>query len=331
MENISDRLVSKSIEAFIMGLEIYNKPTIRYRIEGFSFFICNAWELMLKSYLINRNGEQSIYYKDNKDRTINLENAVKTCFTNDKDPLRKNIERIIHLRNTSTHFITEDYEQIYAPLFQACVINYVEKMQDFHGKDITEYIAQNFLTLNVRLDNLTDNEIKGKYSSAMAERLIRERNDVTFEQREENSSFSIPVNTNFYITKNKKKADLIVAVDKNSDSKIQIVKDMKNPNDIYILTTKNLVSLVNKRLLANGITLKKVIKEELKADKFSTNDFQLFISFYDIKANTDFSFYYAHGNRYSYSIRLAEFIFEEIKKDPENIIQNLKKNTKKRR
>lgn len=29
MENLSKRLVDKSVEAFIMGLEIYNKPTIR--------------------------------------------------------------------------------------------------------------------------------------------------------------------------------------------------------------------------------------------------------------------------------------------------------------
>ena len=40
MESLSKRLVDKSIEAFIMGLEIYNKSTIRYRIEEFSFFIC---------------------------------------------------------------------------------------------------------------------------------------------------------------------------------------------------------------------------------------------------------------------------------------------------
>ena len=52
MENLSKRLVDKSVEAFIMGLEIYNKPTIKYRIEGFSFFICNAWELMLKAHII---------------------------------------------------------------------------------------------------------------------------------------------------------------------------------------------------------------------------------------------------------------------------------------
>lgn len=47
MENLANQLVDKSIEAFVMGLEIYNKPTIKYRVEGFSFFICNAWELMM--------------------------------------------------------------------------------------------------------------------------------------------------------------------------------------------------------------------------------------------------------------------------------------------
>lgn len=36
--NLSKKLVDKSIETFIMGLESYNKPTIRYRIEGFNFY-----------------------------------------------------------------------------------------------------------------------------------------------------------------------------------------------------------------------------------------------------------------------------------------------------
>ena len=38
MEKLKNKFVEKSIEAFILGLEIYNKPTIKYRIEGFSFF-----------------------------------------------------------------------------------------------------------------------------------------------------------------------------------------------------------------------------------------------------------------------------------------------------
>ncbi len=38
MDNLGKRLIEKSQEAFIMAIEIYNNPTIRYRIEGFSFF-----------------------------------------------------------------------------------------------------------------------------------------------------------------------------------------------------------------------------------------------------------------------------------------------------
>lgn len=71
-----ERLVDKAKEAFILVIEIYNKPSIRYRLEGFSFFICNAWELMLKAHVINKFGEEALYYPDKKNRTISLENSV---------------------------------------------------------------------------------------------------------------------------------------------------------------------------------------------------------------------------------------------------------------
>lgn len=73
------RLVDKSIEAFILGLEIYNKPTIRYRVEGFSFFVVNAWELMLKAEMLNRG--MSIYYKDNPERTISIDVAIRKIYS----------------------------------------------------------------------------------------------------------------------------------------------------------------------------------------------------------------------------------------------------------
>ncbi|MGN1146578.1 MAG: DUF3644 domain-containing protein, partial [Acetatifactor sp.] len=151
MKAIQERLVEKSIEAFVLAIEVYNKPTLKYRVEGFSFLICNAWELMLKAHLINKYGESSIYYKNNLHRTITLENCLQKIFTNDKTPMRRNLMKIIELRNTSTHYITEEYEMIYIPLFQACVLNYVEKMQEYHSIDMTEVIPQNFLTLAVSM------------------------------------------------------------------------------------------------------------------------------------------------------------------------------------
>lgn len=98
MENdIVKKLVDKSVEAFILGIEIYNKPTIRYRIEGFSFFICNAWELMLKAYMIKKFGYQSIYYKDNPGRTISLENCIKKFLRMIKIHYVKTLKKLLSL------------------------------------------------------------------------------------------------------------------------------------------------------------------------------------------------------------------------------------------
>lgn len=44
---------------------------------------------MLKAYIINNDGEESIYFKDSKDRTISLENAVETVFPDKHGSLRK--------------------------------------------------------------------------------------------------------------------------------------------------------------------------------------------------------------------------------------------------
>lgn len=329
MESLVKRLTDKSVEAFIMGIEIYNKPTIKYRVEGFSFFICNSWELMLKAHIINEHGENKIYYSDKPDRTISLEDSVKTVFTNNKDPLRLNLERIIRLRNTSTHFITEDYERIYAPLFQANVINYIEKMQEFHSIDITKYIALNFLTLNIRMDDLSDQHIKAKYSKAMAERIIKDRNEIDNEISLENNSFAIPVETSLLITKNENDADLRVKVDKSADASIRIVKEQKDINSIYIYTTRNVITLVNKRLKKQGIFLRKLKDGDYISGIFTSSDFQLFVKFYGLKTDEKYAYKFNIGDRYGYSIKIIDFLVEEIKKDPENIIQNLKKEIKK--
>lgn len=52
-----NKMLDKSEEAFLMAIEIYNKPTINYRLEGFAYFICNAWELLLKAKILS-DGEK---------------------------------------------------------------------------------------------------------------------------------------------------------------------------------------------------------------------------------------------------------------------------------
>jgi hypothetical protein len=312
---IQEKLIEKSKEAFVMAIEIYNKPTIKYRVEGFSFFICNAWELMLKAHMVNKFGVDSIYYKDNKDRTITLENCIQKIFTNEKAPLRKNLSKIIELRNTSTHFVTEEYEMIYIPLFQACILNFVEKMQEFHGIDMTEVIPQNFLTLAVSMKALDENTIRAKYPEEIASKLISTNQQLEPMIAENNQAFAIRIEHLHYITKDKNQATSFVHIDKDAAAGVKIIKELKDPNNTHKYTMKSAIKEITRRLQSLGI-------------EFTMNQyiFNLFNKVYGIKENEKFCYVhrqYAQPS-YTYSMQAIDLIVGEIQKNPKNIVEKLK-------
>lgn len=323
MENIKDILIEKSKEAFCMAIELYNKPTIKYRVEGFSLFICNAWELMLKAHMINIFGESSIYHKDNPQRTLSLENCVQKVFTNNKDPLRINLEKIIELRNTSTHFITEEYEMVYVPLFQSCVINFNEKMMAFHNVDMTVIVPQNFLTLSVSMKALNESEIIAKYPEEIATKILDAKNNIDELSQNNNAKFAIRIEHYHYLTKDKSKATSFVKIDNNSDAGIKIVKELKDPNTTHGLTAKHCITKIKDGLNKNNIKLLYNGNEV----KFSSFHFTNFCKHFGIKENERFCYVHRQFTtpQYSYSLQLVEFIIEELKKDPENILNNIKK------
>ena len=245
--DITKKLLDKSKEAFVMALEIYNKPTIKYRIEGFSFFIINAWELMLKAELLNR--DESIYYKDNPDRTISVNTVLSKIYTDKNTRIRLNLEKIIELRNISTHYITEDYEVKYAPLFQACVLNFVNEIQRFHKVDVTKIIAENFLTISASYEPLTNEQIKLKYPPEIAERFIKQANEIDVLSHEYNSDkFSIDIRQNLYITKKKVESDFKVSVTSESENRVTFIKELKDPSDTHKYNYNTVITAVSERL-----------------------------------------------------------------------------------
>lgn len=325
--NLVSKLLEKSKEAFMMAIEIYNKPSIKYRVEGFSFFICNAWELMLKARIVKTQGSEAIYYKDNPSRTITLENCIKKVFTNEHSPIHKNLMRIVDLRNTSTHFIVEEYEMVYIPLFQACVLNYTEKMQEFHEMDITELIPQNFLTLTVSMKALDEADLRAKYPGQIAERLISTSSALSSEIAENNHSFAIRIEHHHYITKDKSKATDIVHIDASADAGVQIIKELKDPNNTHKYSAKKCIQEITNRLARKKISL----TYNGNPVSFNMYHFSLFCKYYGIKDNPKLCYAYTvtAAPTYGYSIQAIDFIVSEIEKDPLNIIDNLKKWVKK--
>ena len=317
------KLFDKSVEAFLLAVETYNKPTIKYRVEAFAIFICNAWELLLKAHLLQTNGPGAIYYPDNPSRSYSLELCIRKVLTNEKDPLRLNLEKIIELRNTSIHLITEEYEMVYVPLFQACVLNYAEKLLEYSGGDLGDRIPLGFLTLSSTMETLSEAKIRAKYPGNLAQHLLELNGKLNTIAGKENNKFSIPVEHRFYITKNKNNADQIVRIAKEGEIPVAVIKSVSSPNETHKFTTTQGIFYIYSALRKRGVSLWYGGKEDVRFNSFHFNNFT---KHYGIKSREDLCYTDTHDKqkRYYYSQKGLDFIVEELCKDPRNILTKLK-------
>lgn len=255
-EIIVERLLDKSKEAFVLALELYNRPTLKYHAETCSIFLCNAWELMLKAYLTRERGIDSIYYPDDKDKTIALADWLRKVFTNEKDPLRVNMAELIRFRNVNTHFITDEYEIFTGPFLQKSVMNFADKLLELHDEYVSDLIPENHLTLAVRRGCIEPDVIRAKYEPRVAEKLLAmSRAAADAAGTGEDGSVATIYETTLRLVKKAKDADLNVYVDKDADAGVAIVRDVRDASSYYPFTPKNAVAEVVKRLKKSKTTV----------------------------------------------------------------------------
>lgn len=312
-DSLINKMLEKSQEAFLLAIEIYNKPTIKYRLEGFSFFVCNAWELMLKAYIIKNNDISSIYYKDKTERTIALTDCIKKVFTNEKDPIRKNLEIIIGLRNTSTHFIIREMEKIYLPFLQANTLNYSQKLYDFFNIDVTKNIDTSFLSLVTSNSDLNDTEILGIYGNEIFNMYNKLKNETTnLLECENNNKLAINVNLNLKVVKNEENAQIKFAIAKDAEQAIYIVDKVKDINTTYPYSQTS----------AREIIMKNLKRKSIELNLHQTN-FNLICNKYDLKENEDYFYYHELSRRYMCSQKLIDFM-TKLLTDNSNVIEEIK-------
>ena len=309
--NLINNFLDKSEEAFLMAIEIYNKPTIKYRLEGFAFFICNAWELLLKAKMLQNN--ENIYYSDNSKRTITLSNCVSHIFTNDKDPIRKHLEIIINLRNTSTHFVIKEMDSIYLPFIQANVLNYSQKLYDFFARDITEKINSSFMTLVINNESIPEEQILSRYGDNILNRYNKVKNE-TEQIITENSNerLAIQIDLNIKIVKDKNDAKTTFRIAEDGEEPVRIIKEIKDTNLTHCYKQKRIREIVEDNLKRKGMNI-----------KINQYDLGLLCDKFDLKNNEKYFYKHALTNSWGCSQQLVDFLTELLIKNP-NIINELK-------
>lgn len=330
-----DRLLEKSQEAFLLAIELYNRPTIKYHVEGCAFFLCNAWELMLKAHLIKRGGISSIYYP-NSNRTLSLEDCLSRIYTNIHDPLRANMHKAIDLRNTSTHFVVQEYEYFYGPILQACVENFDAQMRKLHGIEVSDSVPENYLILSVRRALVDEDECRARYSQNDLEKMLETMDGIqTTADELDSRRFSCTYVTELRTTK-RKDADLSFRIAKDGDTPAAVVKTLVKAKDKYPYRPSKVVAAVNEKIGRSGITLMQDGKDTRIRNKgskpFSMYHFGLFKSVYSMVGDERYSYNSAmEGEQpaYIYSQQAVDLIWDRIRENPSGVIDQLRESAKK--
>ena len=271
-------LLSKSEEAYLMAIEIINKPTINYRTEGFCFFICNAWELLLKAFIINKAKDiNAINYKDDSNRTIGLDECVEKIFTSTTDKVKNNISFIRNIRNKSTHLILPEFDFMLAPAFQRCLTNY----NKFFKKHFSDYSLNEKITPFIALVNPGNNQDSSSLVLNPANLLLLDKLQEELEIDE-----SLVQVIKLVSTKKESDADIKYTIVKDGGENAKIINVPKDIDKTHPYKTKEIINKISETI---ELTLG-------PNHGFTSNKFHDICKRKNIKTNQDYCYQFKYYN-----------------------------------
>lgn len=163
----SRRLAEKAEKAIIGAIEAYNRPDSPYREEAFAILALNAWELLVKSKLINeakndfrvlhvfepkqlKDGSKSkrVYLKRNRAGNPYTLGFAQVIVALERDhsvliptPVKANLEALTEIRDNAIHYINSgpDLTKRVLEIGTATVKNFLELARLWFKLDLSRY------------------------------------------------------------------------------------------------------------------------------------------------------------------------------------------------
>ncbi len=149
--------LNKALDSALLAIEIYNKPASKFKSGNYIVLMCIAWTSLFHAFFFRKKvkpfhkEKNSRYYKKVEGEFWFWE--LKTCVdeyfkTDQNNPIRKNIEFFIPLRNKLEHkFVPEIDATIFAEC-QSCLLNFDKIVLKEFGE---EYCLRESLTFALQL------------------------------------------------------------------------------------------------------------------------------------------------------------------------------------
>ncbi|HDZ9245429.1 DUF3644 domain-containing protein [Vibrio cholerae] len=271
-EKMYQKLIKRSLDAFILALEVYNRPSLSNRVEAFTIMMVNAWELFLKAEILDALGSEKVFYKNG--RSISISDALPLRLQNN-DPVRLNIETLIQLRDQATHLLIPELQPQLSRLFQANVLNYQERYRNQMGNSPLAGQSVGMLSLVLDGPEPEIGVIKECYGDITASEVASFLKQFETNAKEINSDkYSISIEYKLALTKNPSNADLTLSVGYNGQQAV-IITQAKDLNTTHPHTTNEAINKINSILGSKKINRHSFqaicYKHKIKQDNNSTH------------------------------------------------------------
>ncbi|MCX5693693.1 MAG: hypothetical protein NT014_00940 [Candidatus Omnitrophica bacterium] len=213
-------------------------------------------------------------------------------------------------------------ETIYVGLFQAGVLNYLEKLKEWFGVNMADRISPAMLSLIFDIGKINPIILRKSHGKEIAEFFLKKADEIESNMATlSDKRYCISVEYKLALVKNPKDADITLSSGPQGKLSGTIIEVPKDPSLTHPFRRIDCINQVKER-----------IEKEIT---FNSHDFQVITHKEKIKGNSRFHYCYkAFGNN-SYSPELVDFIVNKINANPKYLFdarawykQNTPKNKK---
>ena len=310
---LKGRLLEKSLQAYIIALETINKMSLAYRVEAAFMLICNAWELLLKAKILDDSRNKSaIYYPKERlkmKRTLSLTSCMNVVMLRQDDPIRRNLEKVIQLRDAAVHFEIKEWPYEVIGIFRSAVMNYHEQLFAWFERSLSDQISPGMMSIvfdnspeDFSLSNIKLRRRLGKDAFDFLSQYCAEVKEQSVEFGELSYKFAYRIDYHIAIAKREKDADLTLSSGSLGDS-TRVVEVPQNASKTHPFRQTEVVNQAN----AAGAFINQY-------------DVQCIVSVYKVKRNSTF-FYQGTvpGSPPQYSKEFVDWLIKKCAEGPEFI------------
>lgn len=167
--SIRKELLTKSREAALAAVQIFNSPLITFKSEIFIVLMNIAWTYLLHAYYRTKRIEYRYFDQGATRKVFHRTKAgaykyweLERCLNNNQSPVDKdaanNLRFLIGIRHEIEHQMTSQIDDSISAKFQACCLNYNEYVKQLFGN---EYAIDKYLAFSLQFSSINRQQLNG--------------------------------------------------------------------------------------------------------------------------------------------------------------------------